>query len=180
VVKVRSFTELCGLQVTMETYVAPKGPLQCKRCQRLGQTQRYCCYALRCFACGEAHFSGECSAPQQQLKCCSGGGNHTANYRGCAKWKEGKAALARKARVERNKADVTANAPKEKEVEPSAEQKSRGPSWNHVVSGDLIIKAATPRTPKPAPGPVPESPTRSEVTTTRAEGKTAKSSRKSR
>ena len=31
----RSITELCGLRVSMETYVVPKGPLQCKRCQRL-------------------------------------------------------------------------------------------------------------------------------------------------
>jgi hypothetical protein len=26
--------------------------------------------------------------PKQQLKCCSCGGNHTATYRGCSKWKE--------------------------------------------------------------------------------------------
>jgi hypothetical protein len=30
--RVRSLTELCGLRVTVESYVAPKGPLQCKRC----------------------------------------------------------------------------------------------------------------------------------------------------
>jgi len=40
VVKVRSLTKLSGLRVTVETYVAPKGPLQCKRCQRFGHTQR--------------------------------------------------------------------------------------------------------------------------------------------
>ena len=38
--KVRSITELCGLRVSVESYVAPKGPLQCKRCQRFGHTQR--------------------------------------------------------------------------------------------------------------------------------------------
>jgi hypothetical protein len=32
--KVRSITELCGLRVSVESYVAPKGPLQCKRCLR--------------------------------------------------------------------------------------------------------------------------------------------------
>jgi hypothetical protein len=91
--KVRSLTELCGLRVSVETYVAPKDPLQCRRCQRFGHTQRNCGYTPRCVACGKPHPSGECSTPRQQHKCCSCGGNHTANYRGCAKWKENKAAL---------------------------------------------------------------------------------------
>jgi hypothetical protein len=38
--KVRSLTELSGLRVTVESYVQPKGPLQCKRWQRYGHTQR--------------------------------------------------------------------------------------------------------------------------------------------
>jgi len=37
--KVRSFTELCGLRVSVELCVAPMAPLQCKRCQRFGHTQ---------------------------------------------------------------------------------------------------------------------------------------------
>jgi hypothetical protein len=37
--KLRSLTELCGLRVSVESYVAPKGPLQCKRWQRFGHTQ---------------------------------------------------------------------------------------------------------------------------------------------
>jgi hypothetical protein len=36
--------------------------------------------------CGETHLSGGCSTSKEQLKCCSCGGNHTANYRGCGKW----------------------------------------------------------------------------------------------
>jgi len=85
VAKVRSLTDLCCLRFSVKTYVASKESLQCKRCQRFGHTQQYCGYALRCVACGEAHLSGECSTPQQQLKCCSCRGNHTANSRGCAK-----------------------------------------------------------------------------------------------
>jgi hypothetical protein len=50
VAKVRSLIELCGLRVLVETYIAPKGPLQCKRCQRFGHTQRNCGYAPRCVA----------------------------------------------------------------------------------------------------------------------------------
>jgi hypothetical protein len=62
--RVRSLTELCGLRVTVESYVAPKCPLQCKRCQRFGHTQRNCGYAPRCVACGGSHLSGECPAPK--------------------------------------------------------------------------------------------------------------------
>jgi hypothetical protein len=60
VAKVRSLTELCGLRVKVETYNAPKCPLQCKRCQRFGHKQRNCRYAPRCVACGDAHPSGKC------------------------------------------------------------------------------------------------------------------------
>ena len=57
----------------------------------------------RSVACGEAQLLGECSTPQQQLKVCSCGGNHTASYRGCVKWKEAKAALAKCAPIERRR-----------------------------------------------------------------------------
>jgi hypothetical protein len=80
VAKVRSLTELCGLRDQVGTYIAPKGPLQCKRCHCFGHTQRNCGYAPRCVACGDAHPSGTCATSKQQLKCCSCGGNHSANY----------------------------------------------------------------------------------------------------
>jgi hypothetical protein len=32
--RVRSITDLCSLRVSVGSYVAPKGPVQCKRCQR--------------------------------------------------------------------------------------------------------------------------------------------------
>jgi hypothetical protein len=50
--KVRSLNEFCGLRVTVELYVAPEGPLQCKRCQRFGKTQRNCGHTPRYVACG--------------------------------------------------------------------------------------------------------------------------------
>jgi hypothetical protein len=56
---VRSVTELCSLRVTVDTYVAPKDPLQCKRCQRcqrFGHTQRNCGHVLRYVACGDLTF----------------------------------------------------------------------------------------------------------------------------
>jgi hypothetical protein len=91
--KVRSITELYGLRVLVDSYMAPKGPLQCKRCQRFGHTQRNCVYAHRYVACGGSHLSGGCSIPREQPQCCGCDGNHTASYRGCVNWKEAKAAL---------------------------------------------------------------------------------------
>jgi hypothetical protein len=109
--KVRSPTELCDMRVSVESYVAPKAPLQCKRCQRFGHTQRNCGYPPRCVACGEAHLSGDCSTPKEQFKCCSCGGNHTANYRGCLNWKEAKAALVKRGQPENRQANGATGRP---------------------------------------------------------------------
>jgi hypothetical protein len=49
---VRSITELCGIQVSMETYVSPIGTLQSTRCQTFRHTQRNCGYEPSCIACG--------------------------------------------------------------------------------------------------------------------------------
>jgi hypothetical protein len=49
---------------------------------RFGHSQRNCGYAHRSVACVDTHPSQKCVTPKQQLKCCSCGGNHTANYRG--------------------------------------------------------------------------------------------------
>jgi hypothetical protein len=50
VANVRPLTDLCGLRVKVETFNAPKGPLQCKRCQRFGHTWHNCGFAPRCVA----------------------------------------------------------------------------------------------------------------------------------
>jgi hypothetical protein len=49
---VRSITVLYSLRVSVESYVAPKFPLQCKSYQRFGHTLGNCGYAPRCVACG--------------------------------------------------------------------------------------------------------------------------------
>ena len=114
--RVRLITELCGLRVSVESYLAPKVPMQCKR---FGHTQRNCGYAPRCVACGGYHLSVGCSTPGEQPQCCGCGFNHTANYRGCVKWKEARAALAKQApqRATRN----APAAPKPQQAVPSAE-----------------------------------------------------------
>ena len=63
-----ALNELCGFRVLVELYVAPKGALQCKPCQRYGHTQRNFGYALRCVACGGSHYpKGKPSAEQMDL-----------------------------------------------------------------------------------------------------------------
>ena len=140
--KVRSITELCGLRISLESYVAPKGPLQCKRCQRFGHTQRNCGYALRCVACGGSHLSGGCSTPREQPQCCGCVGNHTASYRGCVKWKEAKLALAKRAPEGVRKRAATSHSatPKAQRAGPSADQTDLGEGWNHVVRGGVLSR----------------------------------------
>jgi hypothetical protein len=166
---VRSITELCGLRVSVESYVAPKGPLQCKRCQRFGHTQRNCGYAPRCVECEGSHLSGGCTNPREQSLCCGCGGNHTASYRGCVKWKEAKSALAKQT-LERGRRTVTTAhppAPQQQRAGSSAEQMYLGEWWNHVVQGGRVVKATTPNpTPKQPSQSVTEAPERHKVTAT--------------
>jgi hypothetical protein len=80
-----------------------------------------------------------------QLKCCSYGGNHAANYRGCSRWKEAKAALTKQTLIERSRMHGATGRPaalKEVRAEPSVEQKSLGPGGNHVVRKDRVFKAS--------------------------------------
>jgi hypothetical protein len=103
-------------------------------------------------ACGDTHPFGKCVTPKQQLKCCSCGGNHTANYRGCSKWKETKAAAAKRAQFERgrrNGVSTRMHATKSAPSMPTSEQEAFGSGWNHVVQGGRIVKAHATSSPTP-------------------------------
>ena len=123
-IKATPFTELCGFRVSVESYVAPKGPLQGNR---FGHTQLNCGYAPRCLACGSSHVSGGCCTPREQRQCCGCGGNHTANCRVCIKGNEAKAALAKQA-PERSRSSVATGQPAApaQQAIPSAEQMEQG------------------------------------------------------
>jgi hypothetical protein len=64
--KVRALTDLCGLRVSVLSYMAPKGPLQFNRCQRFGHKQRNCGFAPRCVACGSSHLFSACATLREQ------------------------------------------------------------------------------------------------------------------
>jgi hypothetical protein len=98
-------------------------------------------------------------------------GNHTANYRGCVKWKEAKTALAKQAPARGRKSATTAHltALKEQRVGPSAEQMDLGEGWNHIVREGRVVKTTTPPTsiPNPTSQPVTEPSKKPKVTATR-------------
>jgi hypothetical protein len=110
----------------------------------------------RCVACGRPHLSGGCPVPRGQPRYCSCGGDPTANYRGCPKWKEARASLVRRA-LERGRTGITPSkpaAPKARQVQPSAEQRGLGEGWSHVVQGGQVVKAVSSPPPKPVTKPV--------------------------
>jgi hypothetical protein len=147
--------------------VVPKVSLQC---QRFGHTKRNCGYAPRCVACGGSHLYGGCSTPREQPQYCGCGGNHAVSYRGCVKWKEAKAALAKRAPESvRKSADTNRSAaPKAQHAGSSAEQTDLCEGWNHVVRGGRVVKATTtPPKPKPTPQTITEAPSQPKVTATR-------------
>ena len=86
-------TELCGLRVSVETYITLKGPLQCKHCQQCDTVVTHAGVLLL------VRLTSQGSALPHSSIC---EGNLTANYQGCVKWKEAKAALAKRLPVECN------------------------------------------------------------------------------
>ena len=138
--------------------MAPKGPMQCKRCQRFGHTQRNCGYAPRRVACVGSHLSGGCLTPREQTQCCGCAGKHRANYHGCAKWKEAKAALAKQApqRGPRNAATGHPAAPKVQLAVPSSGQLALVEGRSHVARGGVLPRLPPPfraliQIPRPQP-----------------------------
>ena len=170
--RVRSITELCGLRVSVGSYVALKDPMQCKRCQRFGHTQRNGGYAPRCVACVGSHQSGGCSTPREQPQCCGFGGKHRANYRVCVKWNEGKASLAMQApqRGPRNAATGHPAAPKVQLAVPSSGQLALVEGRSHVARGGVLPRLPPPFRALiqiPRPQPVTETPRQPKMTATR-------------
>jgi len=99
------------------------------------------------------------------------GCNHTANYRGCIKWKDAKATLAKQAPERTRKSAATGQpaATKVQRARPSAGQMDLVEGWKHIVRGGGVVKATTTSPPNPnrSPYPVTVLPKQSKVTATR-------------
>lgn len=62
--------------------------IQCKRCQGFGHIRSYCTLPLMCVISVGDHDNHNCvKAPEDEPTCGLCGGKHTANYRGCEKFK---------------------------------------------------------------------------------------------
>jgi hypothetical protein len=140
-----SWCDLCGLRVTVESYKARKG-----LCSASASAIPSVAAVTRLGASHMARPTCQAGArpPKSSFKCCSCGGNHTANYRGCGKWKEAKAAFARRATtgpVVKSGPPSGALRPAPTRPQPSAEQLSLGDDWSHVFRGGRVTK------PQPSP-----------------------------
>lgn len=63
---------------------------QCVKCQRYGHTKKFCNRSARCVKCAGEHATTECPRKDKnnEVKCILCNGNHPANYKGCAVYKE--------------------------------------------------------------------------------------------
>ncbi|KAL4098670.1 hypothetical protein QTP88_023222 [Uroleucon formosanum] len=62
--------------------------LQCQKCQDLGHTKKCCNHTPKCVKCGNNYLSENCTKSQDQPPICALCREHTANYRGCPKYKK--------------------------------------------------------------------------------------------
>jgi hypothetical protein len=91
---------------------------QCTRCQTFSHTKSYCSRKPKCVKCGGDHFSNECNKSRDSPATCANCGlSHTANYRGCAVYKE----LQRKRHTQTQK--THSNNQNEKNLYRSAENR---------------------------------------------------------
>ena len=146
VYKVRSLTEFCGLRVSVASYLAPKGPLQCMRCHGFGRTQQNCRYAPRCVAFRCYHLTGGCSKPREQPACCGCGGNNTANYCDCVKWKEWMAAIQCKRPSAAERGSPQTNLPLVKLIGPVHLPSRRNLARGGITSSEEAVSSRQRRT----------------------------------
>ncbi|XP_063223134.1 uncharacterized protein LOC134531364 [Bacillus rossius redtenbacheri] len=87
--KVYAIKSFGGLNIRVEDYRHPKGPLQCGNCQRFGHSGKGCRASPVCRWCSQGHKTEVCpqGGDKKQMKCARCDGPHSANYRGCMAFK---------------------------------------------------------------------------------------------
>jgi hypothetical protein len=108
VAKVRSLTVLCGLQIKVVTGNAPKGPLQYKRCQCFGHTQRNCGMHLGVWPAVTSNYLGSVSLQRSSLSAAPAEETTLKTIVVCSKWKEAMAVAAAKGKAAERMASTRA------------------------------------------------------------------------
>ncbi|KAK9751450.1 hypothetical protein QE152_g5048 [Popillia japonica] len=79
--------KVVSLEVSVETLKSRPTIGQCYRCQKFGHAQSRCTATRRCAAFAGDHEPGACERPKQvPATCANCGEEHSANYRGCARY----------------------------------------------------------------------------------------------
>lgn len=83
---------LLNTRISFEKYINKK-VIQCKKCQRFDHIAKNCNMNFKCVKCSDSHIPGNCPLDNDpeannKLKCANCQMSHTANYRGCTKYKD--------------------------------------------------------------------------------------------
>lgn len=80
---------LLNAKITFEPPHKRTDIVQCKKCQQYGHTKTYCWLPFKCVKCGQGHNTLTCTKPTTTPpKCALCDGDHPANYKGCAIYRE--------------------------------------------------------------------------------------------
>ena len=78
-----------NMKITVEPPHERNTILQCTRCQLYGHSKSYCTRPYKCVKCGGNHMTSECRKTKDTpTKCALCSGEHNANCKGCAVYKE--------------------------------------------------------------------------------------------
>jgi len=81
---------LLHTKIIIEPFKAKKIIPQCSNCQRYNHTKAFCHRSPRCVKCAGGHNTSNCNRTErsESVKCVLCNGNHPANYKGCAVYRE--------------------------------------------------------------------------------------------
>lgn len=81
---------ILNTRVRIENYEPKDGPPQCKNCQRLRHTAKYCHLPPRCVKCAGPHTTAQCRLRPTDKPTCAlcGAEGHPASWRGCPEYQK--------------------------------------------------------------------------------------------
>jgi len=124
-------------QYRTRTYI--EEPKQCHNCLRFGHLKVNCRSTTRCPRCAGNHSYDECTKKLQQeaVRCANCGENHSAKYRGCAKFAEVKQVLTVAATTKVSYADALKNIRQTKQTEKTCQ--------TPATTGSTVVSADKPK-----------------------------------